>query len=53
MSKGSRQVIGAILTVFGGAGLAEISTSNNGCFWLCAVMFSVGFGMCLMGYIHE
>lgn len=53
MSKGSKQVIGAILTLFGGSGLAEISTSNHGCFWLCAVMFAVGFGMCLKGYIHE
>lgn len=53
MTKGSKQVIGAVLTVFGGAGLAEISTSNHGCFWLCAVMFAVGFGMCLKGYIHE
>lgn len=53
MSKGSKQVIGAVLTVFGGAGLAEISTSNHGCFWLCAVMFSVGLAMCLMGYRHE
>jgi hypothetical protein len=51
--KGSKQVIGAILTTFGGAGLAEISTSNHGCFWLCAVMFSVGFAICLMGYCHE
>ena len=53
MTKGSKQVIGAVLTTFGGAGLAEISTSNHGCFWLCAVMFSVGLAMCLMGYIHE
>lgn len=53
MSKGSKQVIGAILILFGGSGLAEISTSNHGCFWLCAVMFAVGFGMCLKGYIHE
>ena len=51
--KGSKQVIGAVLTTFGGAGLAEISTSNHGCFWLCAVMFAVGFAMCLMGYRHE
>ena len=53
MTKGSKQVIGAVLTIFGGAGLAEISTSNHGCFWLCAVMFAVGFAMCLMGYRHE
>ena len=53
MKGSNKQVIGAILTTFGGAGLAEISTSNHGCFWLCAVMFAVGFAICLMGYIHE
>ena len=49
-NKGSKAVLGAVLTIFGGAGLAEISTSNHGCFWLCAVMFAIGFGMCLAGY---
>lgn len=44
---------GVLLTVLGGAGLAEISTSNHGCFLLCAVMFAVGFVICLMGYCHE
>ena len=43
-------IAGVLLMFFGGAGLAEISTSNHGCFWLCAVMFSVGIGLCLAGY---
>ena len=43
-------IAGVLLMMFGGAGLAEISTSNHGCFWLCAVMFSVGIGLCLAGY---
>lgn len=42
--------IGVLLTLFGGSGLAEIETSNHGCFWFCAVMFSVGIGLCLVGY---
>lgn len=42
--------IGVLLLVFGGAGLAEISTSNHGCFWLCDLMFGIGVGCCLLGY---
>ena len=42
--------IGVLLTLLGGAGLAEISTSNHGCFALCAVMFSVGIAMCIRSY---
>ena len=53
MNKGSKQALGVFLVIFGGAGLAEISTSNHGCFWVCAVMFAVGFAMCLTGWKHE
>ena len=42
--------VGCLMTVFGGAGLAEISTSNHGCFWFCAILFSVGLGLCLWSY---
>lgn len=42
--------IGALLMLLGGSGLAEIETSNHGCFWLCAVMFSVGIGFCIWSY---
>ena len=42
--------VGCLLTLVGGAGLAEISTSNHGCFILCAVMFSIGIGMCVWSY---
>ena len=45
--------IGVLLTLFGGAGLAEISTSNHGCFWLCALMFSFGLAMCIGSYEHD
>lgn len=41
---------GVLLTVLGGAGLAEISTSNHGCFWLCATVFAIGFVMILWSY---
>ena len=49
-SKDKTYGIGVLFTVLGSAGLAEISTSNHGCFWLCAVMFSVGIGLCLWSY---
>jgi len=42
--------IGALLSVYGGAGLAEISTSDHGCFWLCTVALAVGLGLCLWSY---
>ena len=51
--KGKLNGIGALLIVFGGAGLAEISTSSHGNFIICATMFAVGFGLCLAGYIHD
>ena len=43
--------IGVLLVLAGGSGLAEISTSNHGCFWLCAAMFSIGLALCLAGYL--
>lgn len=49
-SKNKYYGIGCLLTLAGGAGLAEISTSNNGCFWFCAVVFSLGVAMCLFSY---
>ena len=53
MSKRKSYGIGCLLLLTGGSGLAEISTSNHGCFWLCAVMFSVGIGLCIWSYGHE
>ena len=52
MNKNKIYGIGVLLLLFGGAGLAEISTSNHGCFWLSAVMFSVGVAMCIGSYTH-
>jgi uncharacterized membrane protein SpoIIM required for sporulation len=49
-SKNKSYAIGVLLTFVGGAGLAEISTSNHGCFWLCAILFSVGVGLCIGSY---
>lgn len=42
--------VGCLMTVFGGAGLAEISTSSHGSFWFCTLMFAVGLGICLWSY---
>lgn len=41
---------GCTLMLFGGCGLAEISTSNHGSFILCATLFSIGIGLCLWSY---
>lgn len=43
--------IGVLLVLFGGAGLAEISTSSHGVFALCALMFGIGLAMCIGSYI--
>ena len=50
MDKEKMWGLGVILLTFGGAGLAEISTSNHGCFAFCAVMFAAGFSMILWSY---
>ena len=42
---------GLLLTVFGGAGLAEVITSSRGSFMVSAVIFSVGFAMIVCSYI--
>lgn len=49
-SKNKYYGIGCLLTLAGGAGLAEISTSDHGNFIFCAVIFAVGFAMCLFSY---
>ena len=41
---------GVLMVLVGGAGLAEISTSNHGCFILCATVFSVGLSLCIAGF---
>lgn len=50
MGRDKRYGIGVLMVLLGGSGLAEISTSNHGCFWLCAVVFSVGIALCLWSY---
>ena len=51
--KGSMYLKGLLLTIFGGAGLAENITSGRGNFIICAVIFSIGFGTILASYIYE
>ena len=41
---------GAILLLFGGAGLAEHITSNRGSFPISAVVFGLGFMFILWSY---
>ena len=40
--KGTRYGAGVLCTLAGGSGLAEIATSNHGCFWLCNILFVTG-----------
>jgi len=51
--KGSRYATGVLFTLIGGNGLAEISTSNHGCFWLCAIAFVFGLSVCMYELITK
>ena len=42
--------VGLLLLIIGAVGLAGINPQNDVCFWVCSVLFSVGFGCCLVGY---
>jgi len=42
---------GMILTLFGGAGMAENITSGRGSFIISAIMFSIGFAMIMWSYV--
>ena len=42
---------GLLLTVFGGAGLAEVITSSRGSFMVSTIIFAVGFAMICVSYI--
>lgn len=50
MQKGRTYVTGCALTFIGGAGLAGIEIDSNLLFWIYAIFFSVGIGLCLIGY---
>lgn len=43
--------IGVALTLLGGAGLAEIATSDHGSFWLCVAVFAIGYAMCVKEFL--
>ncbi len=42
---------GLLMTVFGGAGLAEVITSSRGSFIVSVVVFSLGIAMVLWSYV--
>lgn len=44
---------GLLLTLFGGAGLAEYVTSGRGSFLLSTVIFSIGFASVLVSYTQR
>ena len=41
---------GVLLLIIGGAGISD-ATSNIG-FMIYAILFSIGFGLCLAGYMR-
>lgn len=43
--------IGVVLTLLGGAGLAEVVTSDHGNFLICVIVFAVGYAMCIKEFI--
>lgn len=43
-------VAGWFLTIIGGTGLAGIEIESNLLFWVYAITFSIGFGLCIAGY---
>ena len=42
-------VIGWLLTIIGGSGLAGIEIDSYVFFWIYAITFSIGIGLCLAG----
>lgn len=42
---------GLLMTVFGGAGLAEVITSSRGSFMVSTVIFALGIAMVLWSYV--
>ena len=48
-----RYLAGVCLTVLGGASLAEVSTSNHGGFWISAIVFSVGYAICIYEFMTK
>ena len=54
MKRGSKLYLwGLVLTIFGGAGLAEVVTSDRGSFLISAIVFAVGFAMIIGSYANE
>lgn len=50
MQKGRKYVWGWLMTVVGGLGLCDIDMDSNLLFWIYAIIFSIGIGLCLVGY---
>ena len=48
-----RYGVGCIFTLFGGAGMAEVITSNRGSFLVSAIIFSIGFALILDSYVQR
>lgn len=43
---------GLVLLVFGGAGLAEVITSNRGSFMISTIVFAFGLAMIMWSYVR-
>lgn len=44
---------GLVMTVIGGASLADFITDNQGSFPISAVIFGIGFILILMSYVKD
>ena len=44
---------GLVMTVIGGASLADFVTDNQGSFPISAVIFGIGFILILMSYVKD
>ena len=44
---------GLVMTVIGGASLADFITDNQGSFPISAVIFGIGFILVLMSYVKD
>ena len=53
MSANKRYGVGLVMTLFGGAGLAENITSGRGSFMFCVALFSIGLAFIIDSYINQ
>lgn len=53
MSKNKQYGVGALMVLFGGAGISENITSGRGSFILSVIIFAIGFALVLDSYVWK